>query len=351
LTDMGAQVWLKRVMIIVLVVLALAGIKAFDLYRKAFAPNIYLDKDSEVFLYIETGWDYEKVMGEIAALNVVNNMDNLKWAAKKKNYPNHIYPGRYQVQNRMNNNEFINMLRSGKQEPVKLTFNSLRTLDEFCDRISEQLELNADELYSYLTADSVLNKFGVDKYTINGMFIPNTYEIYWNISVESFVDRMHREYNNFWNNRRLKKAEAIGLSPMEVVTLASIVNEETRKEDERPRVAGLYINRLNKPIRLQADPTVIYAWKDFNIRRVLRKHYQLDSPFNTYRVDGLPPGPICFPDISSIDAVLNHEKHNYLYMCAKPDFSGYHSFAKTLSEHNRNAALYRRELNKRRIYR
>ena len=172
-------------------------------------------------------------------------------------------------------------------------------------------------------------------------FIPNTYEVYWNMSVEGLLDRMHREYQSFWNKRRMHKADKLDMTPEEVITLASIVNEETKKNDEKARVAGVYINRLREPMRLQADPTVIYALGDFSIKRVLRKHYQISSPFNTYRVDGLPPGPICFPDIASIDAVLNYEKHSYLYFCASPDFSGYHVFARNLSEHNRNAAAYR----------
>ena len=182
------------------------------------------------------------------------------------------------------------------------------------------------------------------------MFIPNTYEIWWNISPKAFIERMYKEYNDFWNPRRQRKADGMKMTREEVITLASIVNEETRKDDEKPRIAGVYMNRLENRIRLHADPTVIYGLGNFSIKRVLRKHYMIDTPFNTYKIDGLPPGPICFPDISSIDAVLNYEKHNYFYFCARSDFSGYHAFARTLAEHNRNAALYQHELNKRRIY-
>lgn len=347
---MKGQVWLKRILYLAILLLALAAFKGLDLYRKAFAPSIFVDKDVPHFIFIKTGWNYDSVMSLIEEEKLVKNMNSLQWTAEKKNYPNHVKPGRYRIKNRMSNNDLINMLRSGRQEPVQLSFNNIRTLEEFAARIGEQLEMDAPSLLAYLKADSVHRRYDLNKYTINCIFIPNTYEIFWNISPQAFTDRMYKEYSDFWNNRRIRKAQELGMSREEVITLASIVNEETRMNDEKRRIAGVYINRLQKPMRLQADPTVIYAWGDFGIRRVRQKHYRLDSPFNTYRVDGLPPGPICLPDISSIDAVLNYEKHSYLYFCAKADFSGYHSFAKTLSEHNKNAALYRRELNKRRIY-
>lgn len=250
----------------------------------------------------------------------------------------------------MSNNDLINMLRSGSQEPVKVSFNNLRTLSDFSSRISEQLEMKNEDLLKLLNSSATQKKYGFNKHTIKCMFIPNTYDIYWNISAEDFLARMYSEYQAFWEGKRSRKTENLGMTPEEVITLASIVNEESRKEKERPRIAGLYINRLNKPMRLQADPTVIYAVGDFTIQRVLRKHYKINSPYNTYRVDGLPPGPICFPEIASIDAVLNYEKHKYLYMCAKADFSGYHAFATNLKEHNKNAAKWQKELNRRRIY-
>jgi UPF0755 protein len=347
---MDAHVWLKRLMYILVIVLALSGVRILSLYRKAYAPNIFTKEKEEVYFYIKTGSTYPDVINAIKALEIVRNMNSLEWVAAKKNYPNHVYPGRYLIQNRMSNNELINMLRSGKQKPLNLTFNNLRTLKQLSDRISEQLEFSSDTLLALLNSGSIQKKYGFNKYTINCMFISNTYEMYWNVSPGAFLDRMYKEYNAFWNNRRQTKAEKMGMTREEVMTLASIVNEETRKSDEKSRVAGVYINRLKKGIRLQADPTIIYGLGNFNIKRVLRKHYQLETPFNTYLIDGLPPGPICFPDISTIDAVLNYEKHNYYYFCARPDFSGYHAFARTLDEHNRNAALYRSELNKRRIY-
>jgi UPF0755 protein len=251
----------------------------------------------------------------------------------------------------MSNNELINMLRSGRQEPVSLTFNNLRTEKQLAKRLDSQLEMDSKSIMEFFNSDSVAKAYGFDKYTLKCLFIPNTYEVYWNISVKDLFDRMQKEYNDFWSNKRVRHAESLGMSKAEIITLASVVNEETRKDDEKKRIAGVYVNRLEKGMRLQADPTVVYAVGNFSIQRVLKKHYRIDSPFNTYKYGGLPPGPICFPEISSIDAVLNYEKHNYLYFCAKPDFSGYHNFAKTLKQHNRNAELYRRELNKRKIYR
>lgn len=348
---MKAHVWLKRIMIILLVVIILLGIKGVDLYRKAFSPNIFISKDANTYLYIPTGSSYEVVLEKIIELKVVRNTKSLEWTAQKKNYPNQIKPGKYRIRNRISNNELINMLRSGRQDPVKLTFNNIRTLEQFSERIALQLELDASKLLSLLKSDSVQKKYGFTRYTINCMFIPNTYEFFWDTPTDKFIERMHAEYESFWNSKRKRKADKLNLSREEIITLASIVNEETDKDEEKARIAGVYINRIKKGMRLQADPTVIYAVGNFNIKRVLRKHYQINSPFNTYRVDGLPPGPICLPEISSIDAVLDYEKHNYLYMCAKSDFSGYHVFTVTLSEHNRNAALYRKQLNKRRIYR
>jgi len=347
---MKAHVWLKRIIIVLLVVIILAGIKGINLYRRAFAPNIFVTRE-DTYLYIATGSTWNDVIEEIKELKLARNSKSLEWTVDKKNYRNHIHPGRYFVKNRMSNNEFINMLRSGHQEPVQLTFNNIRTLEQFSDHIAVQLEFDAATLLNLLKSDSIQKKYGFNRYTINCMFIPNTYELFWNTPANEFLDRMYREYESFWNNRRTLKAKELQLTREEVITLASIVHEETDKDDEKRRIAGVYLNRMKEGMRLQADPTVVYAIGNFNIQRVLRVHYQVNSPFNTYRVDGLPPGPICFPEIVSIDAVLNSEHHDYLYMCAKPDFSGYHVFARTLTEHNRNAELYRRELNKRRIYR
>lgn len=348
---MKAHVWIKRVMFILLVVIILVAIKGYSLYRRAYAANIFTPDRKEIIMLIPTGSEYEDVLSLIEKKNIVKNMASFKWAVGKKNYSNLVKPGRYLVKNRMSNNDFIDMLRAGKQEPVKLTFNNIRTLVQLADRIAEQLEMSSKELLTLLNSDSIHAVYGFNKSTMKCMFLPDTYEVFWNISPENFIERMYNEYNEFWKGRNDRKADEIGLTREEVITLASIINEETRMDDEKPRIAGVYMNRLNKGMRLQADPTVIYAVGDFTIQRVLRKHYRIESPYNTYKISGLPPGPINIPEKSSINAVLNYEKHKYIYFCVKPDFSGYHNFARTLSEHNKNAAAYHRELNRRKIYR
>jgi UPF0755 protein len=243
------------------------------------------------------------------------------------------------------------MLRAGLQEPVKVTFNNIRYLDQLAKKVSSQIEAEPDSIMKLLENKSFIEKYGFNENTIKCMFLPNTYEFWWNTDAHGFFSKMNQEYETFWNDDREKKAKNLGFTRHEVSTLASIIEEETRKESEKSRIAGVYINRLNKGIRLQADPTVKYAMGNFNIKRVVKNHLTIDSPWNTYKYAGLPPGPIRIPSIKSIDAVLNHEKHDYLYFCAKDDFSGYHVFAKTLSQHNKNARLYQRALNRRKIFR
>lgn len=348
---MSASRVIKFISLIFIVLLIVGGTKAIQIYKMAYAPSVSTNNGEEFFLYIPTGSSYESVKALLSEAEIIKSIKGFEWTAKRKNYPNHINPGRYLVKHRMSNNELVNLLRSGRQEPVNLTFNNIRTIEHLSARIAEQLELDSLSLITHLRDDETLTKYGFNEYTIPCMFIPNTYEVYWNISVENFVSRMNLEYKNFWNKKRLSKSEKIGLSPEEVISMASIVNLETIKNDEKATVAGVYVNRIDIGMRLQADPTIIFAHNDFTIRRVLNKHKSIDSPYNTYKYAGLPPGPICLPDISSIDAVLNYEKHKYLYFCAKPDFSGYHNFARTLNQHNKNAKAYQRELNKRRIYR
>ena len=347
---MSAGRVVKIILIVFLVGLAIAGIKGYGIYKKAFAPNVTVKSEEPIYFYVKTGDSFEDVITALEKSELVDNMKSLNWTAKRKNYASHVKPGRYLVKNRMSSNELVNMLRSGNQEPLNITFNNVNRLTDFSERIADQLEFESDSLLRLLTDTAVHAKYGFNAQTMPAMFVPNTYEFYWNTPPDKFLDRMYKEYDNFWNRSRLAKAKKLNMTPVEVVSLAAIVNKEVRFDEEKKIVAGLYINRINKGIRLQSDPTLIYAWNDYSIRRVLNKHKKIDSPYNTYKYAGLPPGPICIPDISSIDGVLNYKKHSYLYMCAKPDFSGYHNFAKTLKQHNRNAAAYRRELNKRRIY-
>jgi len=240
-------------------------------------------------------------------------------------------------------------MRNGQQEPVRITFNNIRLKEDLTVRLSEQLMITNQDISALLNDASYCESLGFTTVTIKTMFLPNTYEVYWNISAERLMERMKREYDTFWTEDRRDQARRIGLSPVEVSILASIVEEESAMSDEYSIIAGLYINRLHRGIRLQADPTVKYALGDFAIQRLLTRHTEIDSPYNTYLYSGLPPGPLRIPSMIGLESVLNYRKHNYLYMCAKEDFSGRHNFAVTLSEHNRNAERYRAELNRRGI--
>jgi UPF0755 protein len=257
--------------------------------------------------------------------------------------------GRYAVTPGMNNIDLIKTLRRGTQEPVRITFNSVRTVEDLAERLSAQLMTDSEDLMALLGDPDYCATMGFTPQTIAAMFIPNTYEIYWNISAENLLRRMKREYDAFWTDARVLRAQRIGLSPLQISVLASIVEEESAATDEYPVIAGLYINRLHRGIPLQADPTVKFALGDVSLQRILNEHLTVDSPYNTYLHTGLPPGPLRIPSITGLDAVLNYSKHNFLYMCAREDFSGRHNFAATLAEHNRNAERYRSALNRKGI--
>ena len=331
----------------ILLVFALAF--GFWLYKSIMSPNVQTVDGKEVAIYIPTGSNYEQVKSTLKEARFLINEKSFDWVAQKKEYPNNIHPGRYIVKNGMSNNQLINMLRGGLQSPVKVKFNNIRDIDMLAGRIAAQIEADSASIANLLHNQEYIHQLGFIDNTIPALFLPDTYEFYWNTDAEGFVLRMFQEYNKFWNEERKQQAQAKGLTPIQVSTLASIVNKETNKSDEMPRVAGVYLNRLKNNWLLQADPTLIFAWNDYSIRRVLDRHKEIESPYNTYKYIGLPPGPICIPSIAAIKAVLNAEEHHYFYFCAKEDFSGYHNFAKTLSEHNRNAARYQQALNQRGI--
>jgi len=271
--------------------------------------------------------------------------------AEKKRYDRQVKPGRYKIMDGVSNNTLVNMLRSGNQDPVMLVFNNIDRLDQLAGRVSDYLEGDSAEFATFLTTGETAGRYGFDQATFPSMFIPNTYEFYWNTTPEEFTERMKEEYELFWKGERDRKAGRLEMTRAEVTTLASIVDKETLHDDENSRIAGVYINRLEKGIPLQADPTVKFALNDITRKRILNADKNIDSPYNTYRFKGLPPGPISIPSISAIDGVLNYEEHKYLYFCAKPDFSGYHAFSRTLAQHNRNAREYQKALNRNRIYR
>ena len=318
-------------------------------YRSVMSPNVQTVDGKDVELFIPTGSDYNQVKAILTDAHFISNEKSFNWLANKKELPANIHPGHYIVKNGMSNNQLVNMLRGGLQSPVKVTFNNIRNVDMLAGRIATQIEADSTSISNLLHNQEYINQLGFNNYTIPALFLPDTYEFYWNTDAEGFVVRMFQEYNKFWNEDRKQQAQSKGLTPIQVSTLASIVNKETNMSDEMPRVAGVYLNRLKNNWLLQADPTLIFAWNDFTIKRVLDRHKEIESSYNTYKYLGLPPGPICIPSLSAVKAVLNAEDHHYFYFCAKEDFSGYHNFAKTLAEHNRNAARYQQALNQRGI--
>ena len=340
----------RTVRIVVLVLAALiliALIAGYKLFQTVMKPNVSTPDRKAFSLYIPTGASYSQVLDSLQAHQLLKDVSGFDWLATKKGLPNHIHPGHYLLKDGMSNNQLTNMIRGGLQTPVKVTFNNQRDVKMLAGRISQQIEADSLSIVTLLSNRDTLSAMGFTAQTIPALFLPNTYEFYWNTSAAQFVEKMRHEYDKYWNEERRAKAKALGLSPVQVSTLASIVDKETNKTDEMARIAGVYLNRLRDGWLLQADPTLVFALGDFELKRVLNQHKEVESPYNTYKYPSLPPGPICIPSLASLNAVLNPEQHHYYYFCAKEDFSGYHVFAKTLAEHNKNAARYQRELNKR----
>lgn len=273
------------------------------------------------------------------------NHSSFSIASQILNLSTSIKSGRYEIKAGMNNYTVIRKISSGKQDPIKISFISTRTLDELTQKIAAPLEIDPDDLNALLSNPAFVDSLGFKSETLISMFIPNTYQTYWNITPEALIKRFRREYDAYWTPIRKAKAQRLNLTPFEVSVLASIVQAETYRDDERPRIAGVYINRLRDGWKLNADPTVIFAWQDFSMKRVLLKHLQIDSPYNTYKYYGLPPGPINCPSVSSLEAVLNFEQHKYFFFCAKNDFSGYHIFTEDYAQHLKIAADYQKALN------
>lgn len=329
---------------VLVVIVATLG---YFIYQRLYSPNTRLQQDD--FLYIPTSADFETVVSLLDEKHLLVDEATFRWTAQKMNYIDRIKPGRYKVKSGMSNRSLVTMLRAGKQVPVQLKFNTVRTKVQLTERVGEQLEVEHTALLHLLDDSDYLQPLGFTTNNALALFLPNTYEIYWNTSADQFIKRMKREYDKFWTADRMRKAKQAGLSPVEVSILASIVQQESNKEDDKPIIAGVYLNRYRNGWKLDADPTLIYAAGDFTITRVLNIHKSIDSPYNTYLYKGLPPGPICLPTQKSIDAVLNYTHHNYFYFCAREDFSGYHNFAATYPQHLVNASKFQRALDRRGI--
>jgi UPF0755 protein len=302
-----------------------------------------VEKDDRVFV-VEDGDSFKDVQRKMHEGRYVQDLISFSFLARITGYDEHIKPGRYILRKNMTNLQVIKVLRDGKQEPVRVTFNNVRLAADLAEKITRNLGMKPEEFEAALVQFAMNNPYGFNKNNVMAMFIPNTYEVYYNISPGKLIERMHEEYEKFWTTARKEKATALGLTPTEVSTLASIVQAESILDDEAPVIAGLYLNRLKKGIALQADPTLVFAVGDFTLKRVLNEHKEIDSPYNTYKYAGLPPGPINMPEIKSIDAVLNYSPSDYYYMCAKEDFSGRHNFTNSYEEHMRNAAKYQKAL-------
>lgn len=332
-------------------VLLIAGLLAAGYaYNRLFRPSARFSEESRVLL-IPTGASFAVVLDSLVAMDAVSDVGAFRMLAERKKYVERIKPGRYRIKRGVNLNALVNMLRAGEQEPVRVTFTNIDHLKELSGRLGRVLEPDSVAFLKAFLDPEQQAASGLDDATMISLFLPNTYELWWTTTPSQFIARMRREHDSFWNEERRRSASTKGLSPAEVSTLASIVQAETVRMDDAPTIAGVYLNRLRIGMPLQADPTLTFALGLDSVRRVLDRDKLVDSPYNTYRNAGLPPGPINMPEPRFIDAVLNAPKHGYLYFCARADFSGFSDFARTYEQHLVNARRYQRALNQRKIYR
>lgn len=333
--------WIRRSIVIACALIA--GVAVYIAYR-VFGPNTKAFGDKKYF-YVRTGSSYSDVLDGLEAQEVIRSRNSFDWVARELGYPTRVKAGRYQIKRGMSNFEIVKLLRSGRQAPVQLVITKIRTKDDFVRKICNNLEADSTALRVLMQDQIYLRQFGLDSNTVMCAIMPNTYEYYWNTSAETAFTKLEKAREDFWTEERKTKARNLGLSMNEVTILAAIVEEETNKNDEKPLVSSVYLNRYRKGMRLQADPTVKFALQDFALKRIRENHTLFDSPYNTYRYTGLPPGPICTPSTKTLDAVLNTPDTDYLYFCARSDFSGYHAFASSYKEHLQNAHKYQAALN------
>lgn len=354
MTQRKKQPFYKKVLTALLFgVLLVGGIGGYYAFKVLFQSNVSLGEKKSKIIYIPTGSSFEDVVKVLGEEELLKDRSTFEFLAHKKGYVNAVNPGKFRVLAKMNNNELVNILLHDIQEPIEIHFRGLRSRKDLIARVASRIEATSDELHAVLYDEELLAKRGFVNDNVMALLIhfPNAYSFKWNTSAEQFMDSVATRYKKFWTAPRKKQATALGLSQSEVTTLASIVQgEQCCVDEEKKTIAGLYLNRLKKGMALQSDPTVIYAIGDFTINRVSRAQTKVKSPYNTYYTKGLPPGPIAFAKTSSIDAVLNAEENNYIYMCAKEDFSGLHNFTKSYVQHKKNARLYQKELDKRGIH-
>ncbi|MDG1278431.1 MAG: endolytic transglycosylase MltG [Algoriphagus sp.] len=341
----------KNIYLVLIISVSVIAISmSFYFYQVFFSPNVLIDSDQSYTLKIPSNSTFKTVSDKLYEDRVINDVLSFSFVAKVLDYQEAVKPGLYVIKPKMTNLQLVRQLRSGNQSPIRITFNNVRTKEDLAEKITTNLEIDQSQFLALLQDSVFIRKYDFNEETVMSMFIPNTYEVWWNTGAEALFDRMYKEYQSFWTENRKQKAAELGLSQKEVSTLASIVQAESQKSDERPKIAGVYLNRLKLGMPLQADPTLVFALGDFSLKRILNIHKETESPYNTYKYAGLPPGPINLPDINSLDAVLNSENHKFLYFCAKEDFSGYHSFATNLAQHNANARRYQAALNAAKIY-
>lgn len=334
---------------VVLLVLFAAAALAGTFYYLVFTPQFH--PSEKAYIFIDRDDTADSVFHKVELVGKPAHTWGLHWMSDYKEYPANIRTGRYAIEPGDDAYHLLSRLLRGYQEPLNITVPSVRTLDRMAGSLGRQLMIDSVEIANLMADSALVQRMGYNKATLPCLIVPDTYEMYWNITPEALMERLQKEHDAYWNSTRRSQAEAIGLTPTEVVTLASIVEEETANDGEKPMVAGLYMNRLHKKMLLQADPTVKFALQAFGIRRVLTSDLSVDSPYNTYLYAGLPPGPIRVPSKVGIEAVLNYAHHDYIFMCAKEDFSGTHNFAVTLAQHMQNARRYQAALNARGVRR
>ncbi len=335
---------------IAVVVMVLAVLAGRWLWNNISGPSIQFPEESRILL-IPTGSDLDAVVDSLISMGAIEDASTFRWLADQKKYSTKIRPGRYLVRQEMSLNDLVNMLRNGEQEPVNVTFTNIAHLPALAGRVSQYLEADSAKFLRAFEEPEIQRSVGLNSQTFISMFIPNTYQFWWTTTPEQFIARMRKEHETFWTEERKEMARAKGLSPVEASTLASIVQAETMRMPDAPRIAGVYLNRLRVGMPLQADPTLKFATGLYDAQRVLHTDKLVDSPYNTYKYTGLPPGPINMPEPRFVDAVLDAEKHDYFYFVAKADMSGFSEFSRNYEQHLVNARKYQRALNERQIYR